>query len=172
MLLSVAALDDAVALIGFGFAATIVGVMMEHQAVSAWAILQPFYEVGVSLLLGAALSVVMRLFFRWFKKPRNRIGIMIGFIFAATWLANLIEASPLLACMALGAVLTNIFDEMDSLAEISDVFTPPIYMLFFFISGAGFDITALWSVGADRHCVHRDTRGRQMGRRMAGREII
>ena len=147
MLLSVAALDDAVALIGFGFAATIVGVMVEHHAVSAWAILQPFYEVGVSLLLGAVLSVLMRLFFRWFKKPRNRIGIMIGFIFAATWLANLIEASPLLACMALGAVLTNIFDEMDSLTEISDVFTPPIYMLFFFISGAGFDITALASVG-------------------------
>ncbi len=147
MLLSVAALDDAVALIGFGFAATIVGVMVRHEAISALAVLQPFYEVGVSLLMGAVLSVLMRVLLKWFKKPRNRIGILIAFIFAATWLADLIHASPLLACMALGGVLTNIFDDMESLVEVSDVVTPPIYMLFFFISGAGFDITALASVG-------------------------
>ncbi len=147
MLLSVAALDDAVALIGFGFAATIVGVMVRHQGVSLIAVLQPLYEVGISFALGAAMSVLMWIMMRWFKKPRNRIGIMVGFIFGATWLANLIDASPLLTCMALGAVLTNIFDDIDSLTEISDVFTPPIYMLFFFISGAGFDIMALGSVG-------------------------
>ena len=147
MLLNVAALDDAVALIAFGFAATIVKVMIHHSVVTIFSILQPLYEVGVSFALGGALSVLMVLMMRYFKKPRNRICVVIAFIFAGTWLANLIGGSPLLTSMALGAVFTNIFDDLDSIVEISDGFTPPLYILFFFMSGAGFDISALAGVG-------------------------
>lgn len=147
MLLSVAALDDAFALISFGFAATIVKVMATHASITILSILQPLYEVGISFVLGIAISFIMVLFFRWFKKTTNRICIMVAFIFFATWLAQIIHASPLLTCMALGAALTNVFDDIDSIVEVSDAFTPPLYMLFFFMSGAGFDITALAKVG-------------------------
>ena len=147
MLLSVAAFDDAVALIAFGIAATIAKVMVSHAAITIFSVLQPLYEVGVSLVLGAALAVLMKLLLRWFKKPRNRLSITVASIFFAVWLADLVNGSPLLACMALGGVLTNIFDDMDSIAEVSDGFTPPLYILFFFISGAGFDVAALGSVG-------------------------
>jgi len=41
----------------------------------------------------------------------------------------------------------NVFDDIESIVKVSDSFTPPIYMLFFFMSGAGFNITALASVG-------------------------
>lgn len=147
MLLSVAALDDAVALIAFGFAVTIVKVLTTHTVISVMSILQPLYEIGISFVLGGALAFVMKLFLKWFKKPRNRICVAIGIILIASWLAKLIEASPLLTCMALGGVLVNIFDDIESIVDVADSFTPPIYMLFFFMSGAGFDITALSSVG-------------------------
>jgi Kef-type K+ transport system membrane component KefB len=147
MLLSVAALDDAVALIGFGVAATVVKVMTTHAAVTAMSVLQPLYEVGVSFALGGGLALLMKVMFRWFKKQRNRVCIIIAMIFIASWTAKLIAGSPLLTCMALGAMLANVFDDMDSIAEVAESFSPPLYVLFFFISGAGFDIKALAGVG-------------------------
>jgi Kef-type K+ transport system membrane component KefB len=147
MLLTVVALDDAVALIAFGFAATIVRVMANHAAFSILSVLQPFYEVIVSFALGGALSFAMLLLLRWFKKARNRICVIIAFVLGASWLADLISASPLLTCMALGTGLANIFDDADSVAELSETFTPPVYVLFFLMSGAGFDVKALMSVG-------------------------
>ena len=77
MLMSVVALDDAVALIAFGFAATIVKAMGSHGAISVTSILQPFYEVVISFLLGAAMAVIMTFFLRWFKKPSNRICVCL-----------------------------------------------------------------------------------------------
>ena len=147
MLLSVAALDDAVALIAFGFAVTVVKVITTHSAVTVMSVLQPLYEIGISFVLGGVLAVGMKLLLKWFKKPRNRICVTIGVILLASWVAKQIDGSPLLTCMALGGVLVNIFEDVDSIVEVSDAFTPPIYMLFFFMSGAGFNVSALASVG-------------------------
>lgn len=147
MLMSVVALDDAVALIAFGFAATIVKAMGAHGAISVTSILQPFYEVVISFLLGAAMAVIMTFFLRWFKKPSNRICVLVTFVFFATWIANMIDGSPLLTCMALGAMLTNVFDDIDDVAKVSDAFTPPLFMIFFVISGAGFDVRAIAGIG-------------------------
>lgn len=147
MLMSVVALDDATALIAFGFAATIVKSLTSHQAISVWSVLSPFYQVLISFILGAVLAVVMTIFLKHFKKPGNRLCVLVGFVFGATWLANLAGGSALLTCMSLGGVLVNIFDDMDNLAAVSDSFTPPLFMLFFAMSGAGFDLQALKSIG-------------------------
>ncbi|MEZ4357491.1 MAG: cation:proton antiporter [Eubacteriales bacterium] len=147
MLLSVVALDDAVALIGFGFAVTIVKVISSHAVITILSVLQPLYEIGVSLVLGVALALFMKLLLRWFKKARNRACITTGVVLLAIWLADLINASPLLTCMALGGVLTNIFADIESIIEVTDSFTPPIYVMFFLMSGAGFDVKALAGIG-------------------------
>ncbi|HRX41348.1 MAG TPA: cation:proton antiporter, partial [Clostridia bacterium] len=148
MLMSVVAIDDAVALIGFGFAATIVGILgtggSEGLLIS---ILTPFYEIAVSFVIGALLSLIMKLFFRWFKKPSNRICIITGAILLAYWFAQITHASSLLTCMALGGVLVNITDDIKSVTKTVDAFTPPIFLLFFVISGAGFEVSALKSIG-------------------------
>ena len=52
-----------------------------------------------------------------------------------------------LACLCLGAVLTNIIHDSDDVVKVSEGFTPPIYMMFFVLSGAGFDVSALKSIG-------------------------
>ena len=147
MLMSVVALDDAVALIAFGFAATIVKAMASHGGVSLMSVLSPFYEVAVSFLLGGVLALVMLLFLRHFKKASNRLCLSVGMVFIATWLANLIGGSALLTCMALGGVLVNLFDDTESVMKAVDAFTPPLFMLFFAMSGAGFDVGALKSIG-------------------------
>ena len=148
MLLSVVALDDAVALIAFGFATTLVNMMNSSvHANLLFSILSPVYEIVISFILGAAASILMKLIFRWFKKQSNRICIIIAFILITYWSADLLKGSPLLACMTLGAVLVNIYEDTDSVVKIADAFSPPIFMIFFVISGAGFKISALSGIG-------------------------
>ncbi len=146
MLLSVVALDDAVALICFGFATTIVKVM-GTGSFTVLSVLQPFYEILISFVIGAAAGLLMTLFFRWFKKPNNRLCVVVGFVMASTWTANTVGGSALLTCMALGAMLANIFDDIENVLKVTDSFTPPLFMIFFVVSGAGFDVKSLAGIG-------------------------
>ncbi len=142
MLMSVA-LDDATALIAFGFAATIVKSMEESRGLSVLAILEPVYEVLISFVLGIVLAIVMMIFLRHFKKSSNRICVTVGIIFITIWLSGRLNGSALLSCMALGAALVN----WSNVMEVSNSFTPPLLMFFFTMSGAGFNLDALKSIG-------------------------
>jgi len=148
MLMSVVAIDDVVALIGFGIATTIVKMMSTDLSGNLLlSILSPFYEIFISLTLGFVVSLIMKMFFKWFKKPSNRICIITGAIFLSYWGAQLLHGSSLLACMALGAALVNIIGDIKSVAKVVDYFTPPFFLIFFVISGAGFEVSALSSIG-------------------------
>ena len=147
MLLSVVAIDDATALIGFGFATTIVNAMGATDTNIVLSILSPFYQLIISVIIGAAISLIMKFIFRFFHKHSNRLCIIIFCVLFCYWISEMVGGSALLTCMTLGAFLVNIYDEIDDIVEISETFTPPIYMIFFVISGAGFQISALASIG-------------------------
>lgn len=148
MVMSVVAIDDAVALIGFGFATTIVKMMSSNLSTNiVLSILTPVYGVAISFILGGVLSIIMKLTFRWFKKSSNRLCLIIAFILSTYWIAEVFHGSPLLACMALGGVFVNIYDDIESIVKITDSFSPPVFMIFFVISGAGFEISALSGIG-------------------------
>ena len=148
MLMSVVAIDDAVALIGFGFATTIVETMSSTLNTNiVLSILTPVYSIVISFILGGVGSILMKLIFQWFKKSSNRLCIIFAFILITYWVAETVNGSPLLACMALGGVLVNIYEDIDSVIKITDSFSPPIFMIFFVISGAGFEISALRGIG-------------------------
>lgn len=148
MLMSVVAIDDATALIGFGFATTIVRMMGSSENFNIiLSILTPIYEIFISFVLGAGVSIIMKFMFRWFRKPSNRICIIISLILFTYWSAAMLNGSPLLACMSLGGVLVNIYSEIDNIVSITDAFNPPVLMLFFVVSGAGFQISALKGIG-------------------------
>ena len=147
-LMSVVAIDDAVALVAFGFSVTIA------QAISgagggnvALSILEPFWEVLLSLLLGAACGVAILLPMRFFKKAGNRQAILIAFVFLASGLATLLGVSELLSCMALGAVFCNVSGESDEMADLADSMTPPLFLMFFVVSGASLDVSVIPQVG-------------------------
>lgn len=149
LLLSVVAIDDAVALIGFGFASTIVNMLNSKSADTnlALSILSPFYEIIVSFIVGFVFSLGFKFICRFFKKHSNRLCISIAFILGTYWAADLLKGSSLMACMALGAFMINMFDETSDITDICETFSPPIYMIFFIISGAGFDLSQIKSIG-------------------------
>ncbi len=102
----------------------------------------------ISFVVGAAAALVMKWLFRTFKKKTNRLCIILGLVLLTFWGSEKLSGSALLACMSLGGVLVNITDEIDSVMETVDGFTAPAFMIFFVISGAGFEISALWGIGA------------------------
>lgn len=147
MLMSVVAIDDATALIAFGFAASIVRAMENDAGFSVLSALSPLYEVGISLILGAVMSLVLLLYMRHFKKAANRLCAVVGVVLLTVWLSGVINGSSLLSCMALGAMMINLSDETNDLLNITEAFTPPVNMLFFAISGAGFAVNELKNIG-------------------------
>ena len=147
MLLSVVAIDDATALIGFGFASTLVNSLSASQTNLFLSILEPFYEILISFVIGFVIALAMKFILRYFHKHSNRLCIILFSILFCYWLSETLNGSSLMACMTLGGVLVNIYNEIDDLVEVADTFTPPIYMIFFVISGAGFQLSALAEIG-------------------------
>lgn len=146
-LLAVVALDDAVALIAFGFAVAITK-MLSAASSSVWmSLLSPFYEVGVSLVVGAVLGFLFTIPLKFFKKDSNRICITVGFVFLGIALADLLGGSPLLLCMSMGAILCNVSKEADKIMDMTDYVTPPLFVMFFVVSGADLNLAILPTIG-------------------------
>lgn len=151
VLMSVVAIDDAVALVAFGFAVTIAKVL-EHPGEGGGAsvilsVLRPFGEVLLALAIGVFVGLLMLIPMRFFRKNGNRLIILVGFIFLASSLATMFGVSELLACMMAGTTFCNISPESDFMADLADSVTSPIFLMFFVTSGAGLDVTILPKIG-------------------------
>jgi len=147
-LLSVVAIDDAVALILFGLSMAVVNSMNSPGQTSlAMSIIMPVIEIIGSLVLGFILGILFRIPLKYFKKDSNRLIIISGFVLLASSLASMLNLSPLLLCMSMGAMVANIIESPMSIFNLVDGFTPPLYLMFFVVSGAELDITILPKVG-------------------------
>ena len=145
-LLSVVALDDAVALIAFGFA--VAAAKAINGGGDVWrSIAEPFIELGLSVALGALAALAMKIPLRFFKKQSNRLCATVGLVFLTSAISSKIGASSLLSCMIFGAALANISRDADDVFRISDAVTPPVFMLFFVVSGAQLNVTLIPTIG-------------------------
>lgn len=147
-LLSVVALDDAVALIAFGFSMAVVNSLINPGNSSLIvSVLSPFIEILGSILLGFVLGLLFKIPLRYFKKDSNRLIITAGFVLLGSSLATLLGFSPLLLCMCMSTALVNTCDSADSIFRLTDTVTPPIFLMFFVVSGAGLDVSYLPKIG-------------------------
>jgi NhaP-type Na+/H+ or K+/H+ antiporter len=109
-LMTVVAMDDAVALMAFGIAAGIARTMISSSSSNILAsVFQPLLEIVLSLGLGLVLGLLMAVPLRWFRKDGNRTILMLGFVLLGVGLAELFELSGLLLCMAAGAAAGQFF---------------------------------------------------------------
>ena len=147
-LLSVVALDDAVALMAFGFAVAMVNIL-QHPGESSvvMSILMPVIEILGSILLGFVLGFLFTIPLRYFKKDSNRLIIIAAFVFLGSSLATMLGLSPLLLCMCMSAMLVNISNTGESILRLTDNVTPPIFLAFFVVSGMELDVSILPQIG-------------------------
>lgn len=147
-LLSVVAIDDATALIAFGICVAVAQTLTSTAQVSlGWSIAKPILEILAALGVGAVLGVAFTILLRFFKVASNRMILTIAFVLLSGALANVLNLSALLLTMAMGAVFANFCKTSDDVVELADRVTPPIFMMFFVVSGAGLNLSILPSVG-------------------------
>ena len=147
-LLPVVAMDDAVCLIAFSISVSIAKSLDVKGDVNYFnMLLKPLIEIVSALAIGGAVGFVMTYCLRFFKSRANRLTLVICAVFLGTALADMLGLSSLLLCMMIGAMVANLYNDLDRLLDVVDHWTPPLFLLFFVLSGADLDISVLPKVG-------------------------
>lgn len=147
-LLPVVAIDDAMALMAFGLSVAVAKAINSRGTASlSETLLTPLIEIVGGLIFGAILGVILKYLIEWFTGRGNRLSVTAAMVLLCIGISKLVGFSPLLACMAMSCLFVNLSNKSDKVFALIDRFTPPIFMLFFFIAGAELDIAVLPTVG-------------------------
>ncbi len=175
MLLPVVAMDDALGLMVYSISSSVAEGMLGGEMTAMSMVVTPLIEIVGSVALGAALGLVLAFSARFFASRGNKLALSIACVLAGVGLCDMLNLSSLLVCMMIGAVMVNLSQQREVLMEQFDRFTPPVFLLFFVLSGADLDLSVLPSVGLigvlylalrcigkwggtmlGAHCVHAD----------------
>jgi len=148
-ILPVVAIDDAVGIMLFGLAMSLAKITIDSTSHSFLQMISaPIIEILGSLLLGFLLGAILTFVANRARSKEELLSTVLASIAASTGLANLLNLSPLLTCMMLGATLVNLMHNSNRVFTLVTDFTPPIYLLFFTLAGASLDLGILAQVGA------------------------
>lgn len=148
-LLVVVAIDDAIALMIYGFASAIARSMLNHSAVFSIKnlFLNSFVEIGGAVLLGILFGTFTVLTLRKLNRLENIYVVTAGVLFIITGIADQFGVSALLANMSFGIYVANFSPIAGRKAfEFLDSVAPPIFIAFFVTAGAHLRIKLLLSV--------------------------
>ncbi len=149
-ILAVVAIDDAIALALYAFAASIAKIFIVPQFHFSFlsAILEPVKEISGALLIGCGLGVLVSLSSRWIKSSVDFFIIVIAAIFVNIGLSLSFGFSELLANMTLGMFIANACPRR--LRRISNTWrnsTPILYVIFFCLAGAYLNVKLIYQIG-------------------------
>jgi Kef-type K+ transport system membrane component KefB/predicted transcriptional regulator len=153
---AIVALDDGLALLLFGVAASVAtiltgrgeGDLLATIGHTAWHLLG-------AVLLGAVAGFALNFILRRVRRDKGLVFIL-GFLALVLGVAskNVLDLDMILAAMSLGATLTNLAPRRSHMAfQIMEGFSMPIYVLFFVLVGAQLKVNAVepwmwWLAGA------------------------
>ncbi len=145
-LLQVMALDNIVSLLAYSVAISVAVVALGGGALSFGAVAMPIARNLLGVVLGFAFGFLLRLLIPKGRSTDNRLIIVVALLFLFCGIASVIDVSPLLGCMMIGAVYTNLGGDDKLFLQIA-YFSPPVLLLFFVRSGIGFRLDALFAGG-------------------------
>lgn len=154
VLLPVVALDDAVGLVVFSISYGVAKAFINGKISIISVLVEPVLEVMLSLLLGFVVGAIFTFFERFFHSRSKRLAMSVAFVLATVGISKLsytlpiaggihLAISPLLTCMMLGTIFCNMCDFSENLMDRLDRWTAPLFILFFVISGAEFELSIL-----------------------------
>ncbi|MEG1810659.1 MAG: cation:proton antiporter [Clostridia bacterium] len=147
-LLPVVAMDDAIGLMIFSISIAVAQTLSSAQAASMMTmVLKPLLEIALSLGIGVAIGFLVALAMRFFHSRANRLCISIAAVILGVAIAKTYGLSDLLLCMAIGGAIVNFRSDGETMLDGVDAWTPPLFMLFFVISGAELNLAVLPTVG-------------------------
>ena len=139
----IVAMDDAVALVLYTIASTIVTPIIGGNALGFWPqLLNIFRDIFGSLLVGGAFGFLLSLITRHIINKEGRIlTFALGCLFLSTGVCEALNLDNILAAMSLGFVMVNFAPvKTRTVFPLVDKYTPPIYVLFFVLVGAKLNI--------------------------------
>lgn len=149
-ILAVVGMDDAMALILFSISAAVVeSYLTQTQAVPIWEIMGlPFTEIGGSLLMGFCFGMVLDVILLRMKRRHDAMAVSIGFIFLCVGLSEVLGFSYILTSMIMGMVVANRHMQNNLfIRHTIEQAGPVVYVLFFALVGARFQISLLPTMG-------------------------
>jgi Kef-type K+ transport system membrane component KefB len=149
-ILVVVGLDDALALILFSISANLADTILMGSDLTSWesTALLPLIEIAGSGALGLGLGFLLEWIMRRMKGHHDAMAISIGFVFMCVGLSETFGLSLILSTMIMGSVLVNRnpFHTRYIRYTIEQA-GPVIYVLFFSLVGARFQINLLPTMG-------------------------
>jgi Kef-type K+ transport system membrane component KefB len=145
VLLEVVSLDDAVCLLCYTVAITIINAT-SGGTISFSDVLMPIVWnvvfIGVGVLFGWIHSHLMSPK----RSTDNRLILTIAMLLAICGACSILGISPLMSCMVFGASYVNFKHDQELFVQL-DSFAPPVMAVFFVLSGMNMDFDAFATVG-------------------------
>ncbi|MCF7936409.1 MAG: cation:proton antiporter [Synergistales bacterium] len=150
-ILGVAAFDDALGIINYSIAVSLVEELFAGATAGSpvMLVIDPLITIFLSLVLGVAFGVLLHLLSA-FEVARKHLGlfivVLLGTLTACFGCASVLKADELLSTMVMGAVVTNISSHSRQLfALVEDYLEDLVFVLFFTVSCMHLDLGALAS---------------------------
>jgi len=148
-ILGVVAIDDAWGVILFSVLVVVAQVVGGGDG-SATTVVHGFVEVGGGLLLGAGLGLPMALLTGRIRPGELTLVETLGFVLLCSGLATWWGLSHILACMAMGAVVSNVARHHKRPFHAIEEVEQPLLIVFFVLAGFHFDIGQVGAEGGDQ----------------------
>jgi Kef-type K+ transport system membrane component KefB len=148
-ILVVVGLDDALALILYSIASNLAEMAMVGSSTS-WenTALIPLIEIGGSVLLGFGLGFILEWIMKHMKSHHDAMAISVAFVFIGVGLSETFGFSLILTSMLMGSFLVNVNSAYTrSIRYTIEQAGPVMYVLFFSLVGARFQIKLLPAMG-------------------------
>lgn len=145
-MLQVVALDNVISLFSFSIVSGIIAVTSKGDAVSFGSVAMPIIYNIAAIILGLLCGIILSKILTPRRSRDNRLILTIALLLGISGLCAIFDVSPLLSCMVFGATYINAKNDKELYRQIRS-FTPPIFCLFFMLSGMKLDVTSLGSVG-------------------------
>ena len=139
----IVAMDDAVALVLYTIASTIVSTIIGGKSLPfGIQLLNIFKDIFGSIALGCLFGFIVEFFSRKLINKESRLlSLTLGALFLCTGFSQIFNLDNILAAMSIGAFATNFSKtKATPLFNTIEKFTPPVYVLFFVLVGAKLNI--------------------------------
>ena len=149
-LLAVVGLDDALSLLLFSIIAALTECLMAQSGVPPLlsVVGLPLVEIGGSVVLGFAMGMLLDFIMCRMKRRHDAMAISIGFVFVCVGLSQALGLSLILTTMVMGTATVNRCAEHGRHIRFTiELAGPVIYVLFFTLVGARFQIALLPTMG-------------------------
>ena len=143
--LSIVALDDALALLIYGFVSVFAKSLIDHQATSLFQTIGvPLFQFLISISIGLSAGYILHLIVLKVKDRDKILPFVMGTIILVVGSSIHFKVDPILASMVLGFLVSNLQtpenrEMFDSIKKAS----APIFILFFVLVGARLDARVL-----------------------------